>query len=210
MGLVRLFVLVWVIAFGGLPITAWAGQPGEPAGKVLRVQGSAVALLDAQPRTLAVGTEVRVGDILSTGANSRLEVELGDGSTLFLGERASFNVIAFSSPKDGGEMVLRLLSGAFSAVSGAIAKQGGRMDIETPVATIGIRGTTVWGGQLDGDFQVALLDGTRAVVTTRGGRVDLMKVGDGTLIKNQDTAPAPPKKWGGNKLERAKATVAFR
>ena len=32
---------------------------------------------------------------------------------------------------------------------------------------------------------------------------------DGTLITDVYTPPTPPKKWGGNKLGRAIATVAF-
>ncbi|GAB6051520.1 hypothetical protein JCM17960_03400 [Magnetospira thiophila] len=190
--------------------TAWAAQPGEPVGRVVRIQGTAVALLDAVPRPLTVGADVRLGEVLSTGPDARLEVEIQDGSTLFLGEQASLNLEFFDEPATGGEMVMRLLTGAFSAVSGRIAQAGGRMEVHTPVATIGIRGTTVWGGIIDGNFQVALLDGARAVVTTRAGRVDLVKVGDGTLIKDPDSVPTPPNKWGGDKLERAKATVAFR
>ncbi|MDA0306602.1 MAG: hypothetical protein O3B76_10025 [Proteobacteria bacterium] len=32
---------------------------------------------------------------------------------------------------------------------------------------------------------------------------------EGTLIKDANTPPTKPKAWGGNKLQRAIATVAF-
>jgi len=79
----------------------------------------------------------------------------------------------------------------------------------TETATIGIRGTTFWGGMLDGAFQVAMLDGKAVIVETKAGRVVIDRVGDGTRITDADTAPTTPKKWGANMLDRAIATVAF-
>ena len=62
---------------------------------------------------------------------------------------------------------------------------------------------------LDGAFQVALLDGKAVIVGNKAGHVVIDRVGVGTQVKDADTAPAKPKKWGGNKLERALTTVAF-
>ena len=62
---------------------------------------------------------------------------------------------------------------------------------------------------LDGAFQVALLDDKAVIVGNKAGRVVIDRVGDGTLVKAAGTASAKPKKWGGNKLERALTTVAF-
>ena len=61
------------------------GKSGAPAsieevvaGKVTRIKGSALAIQDAQPRILSVGAEILLGDIISTGANSRLELRMSD------------------------------------------------------------------------------------------------------------------------------------
>ena len=82
--------------------------------------------------------------------------------------------------------------------------------VQTDTATIGIRGTTFWGGSLDGEFEVALLDGKGVYVETKAGRVDLTVKGDGTLIRDADTAPTPPSAWPQNKVDQALATVDFK
>jgi hypothetical protein len=54
-----------------------------------------------------------------------------------------------------------------------------------------------------------MLEGKEVIVENKAGRVVIDKVNDGTLIKDANTAPTEPKKWGGQKLDRAIATVAF-
>lgn len=103
-----------------------------------------------------------------------------------------------------------MLQGAFSAATGEITKTAdSSFLVKTEVATIGVRGTTFWGGVLDGKFQVAMLDGKGVYVESRVGRVELTESGQGTTIENQDTQPTQPKTWGQGKIDRAVATVSF-
>ncbi len=187
-----------------------AGDAGVAAGTVTRLKGSAVAMQDAQPRPLKVGDKVLKGDVISTGPGARLEMKMLDDAVMTLGEKTIFIVIDYIAGGAEPNAAMRLLQGAFSAVSGEMMKMAGaRFTVETETATLGIRGTTFWGGMLDGVFQVAMLAGEAVIVENKAGRVVIRKVNDGTRIRDVYTPPTPPKKWGGNKLERAIATVAF-
>ena len=181
----------------------------DVAGTVTRLKGSAVAMQDALPRVLKVGDKILRGDVISTGAGARLEMKMLDDAVMTLGEKTIFVVIDYITQGEPNA-AMRLLQGAFSAVSGDMMKTAGaRFTVETETATIGIRGTTFWGGMLDGVFEVALLDGKAVIVENKAGRVVIDKIGEGTAIGAADVAPTQPKAWGQGKLGRAIATVAF-
>ena len=186
-----------------------ANAADDVAGTVTRLKGSAVAMQDAVPRSLKVGDKVHKGDVISTGAGARLEMRMLDDAVMTLGEKTIFIVIDYITQGEPNA-AMRLLQGAFSAVSGDMMKiAGAQFTVETETATIGIRGTTFWGGLLDGVFEVALLDGKEVFVENKAGRVVIDRVGEGTAIRAADVAPTAPKKWGSVKLGRAIATVAF-
>lgn len=209
-----LFAVVLVAATALPAALAPAATPGiNPdlmAGRVARLQGNAVAMQNALPRVLAVGHEVFVGDVISTGPDSRIEIVMLDDGLLTLGDRAVFVVIDYTAGGDGGHGSMRLLQGAFKAVSGQIVAQGGPMEILTDLATIGIRGTTVWGGNLGGVFQVMLIEGTAVDITTQAGRVRLDKAGHGTIVGGRSLAPAAPKIWPASKIALAVQSIAFK
>jgi hypothetical protein len=193
-----------------LPATV-AGADEDVAGTVTRLQGSAVAMQDAVPRPLKEGARVLRGDVISTGRGSRVEMKMLDDAVMTLGERTVFVVVDYVAKEAQPNAAMRLLEGAFNAVSGEMMKTAdARFVVETETATIGIRGTTFWGGKLDGVFEVALLEGREIVVENKAGRVVIDKVGDGTRIAAAETAPTPPAAWAAAKLARATATVAFR
>ncbi len=209
------FATRWLLpALLGLLLLAPAPAPAaddDVAGTVVRLQGSAVAMQDAVPRPLKVGAKVLRGDVISTGKASRLEMKMLDDAVMTLGDRTVFVVIDYVPKGAEPFATMRILEGAFSAVSGEMMKTASaKFTVETETATIGIRGTTFWGGKLDGEFEVALLDGRQIVVENKAGRVVIDKVGDGTLIRAADSAPTPPSAWPTAKVDRAKATVAFR
>ncbi len=204
--LVILFTALGLAVAGGL----YAAEATDVVGKVTRIQSSAVAMQDALPRVLSEGSEIQLGDIISTGRGSRIEIEMNDGAELTLGERTHFVVQEYIVDQGGNNAVMRLLEGAFKITSGSLMQTAdASFVVNTDTATIGIRGTTFWGGSLDGDFEVALLAGKGVYVETKGGRVDLSTVGDGTLVTDADTAPIDPSAWAKSKVDRALATVTF-
>ena len=197
------------------PVIGGAAQStdDEVVGKVTEISGSAVAMQDAMPRALKNGADIKIGDVLSTARDSRLQIRMVDEAEFALGERSVFVVQEYFLRQDGkeGNAVIRLMGGAVRAVSGKIAQLDGHpFQMRTDVATIGVRGTEFWGGLLDGVHQFALLSGNAIIVENKAGRVEITTPGDGTWLSNDASAPPAPAAWGADKLARAAAMTPMR
>ena len=187
---------------------ATPGVGEEVVGKVTAITGSAVAMQDAMPRALKVGADIHIGDVLSTGRDSRLHVKMVDDAEFSLGERSSFVVQEYFLNPNGkqGNAVIRLMSGAIRAATGKIAQlDNNPFVMRTEVATIGVRGTEFWGGLLDGVHQFALLGGRAIIIENKAGRIEITRAGDGTTVAGDGAAPAVPSAWAAGKLDRAAA-----
>ena len=120
-----------------------SGSSAQVIGKVEKISGSGTAVRNGVAVTLNVGDAVNKNDVLQTGSDSTLSVSFLDGTALNLSAntRMALNEYVFdvnAASGNGGHF--SLVQGAFAFVSGLVAKSGG-LNIETPVANIGIRGT---------------------------------------------------------------------
>lgn len=196
------------IAYALAALVLWSpAAEAEPVGTATRLSGQAWA--DTHP--LTAGSTIDTGSELATGPASLLEVSFVDGSRLTLGEHARMTVDSFvyDPGNSRGNALLRLREGAFLMVTGGIGKLPERpLKVATPVATIGIRGTTFWGGSLENPLDVLVLDGA-VIVTSGGGRVEV-DAGQGTGVPSADTAPTPAMPWRPAKVQRALDSVAWR
>ena len=125
----------------------------KPIGKVVVATGSVtierasavvVQASTSGPAGQAnVGDLVYQGDIVATGADGRVGINFTDGSSFNLSNNARMALDEFVyDPKGASNSTLFSLSkGTFTFVAGKVAKTGD-MKIDTPVATMGIRGTT--------------------------------------------------------------------
>ena len=123
---------------------------------------------------LAAGMELASGDVVRTGAGARAYLMLAEGSRVKLGETARFTLHTRSlQPEKTFRGALDVLAGAFRFTTGKLAKAKSReVSIRVGTATIGIRGTDVWGKtDKDGDL-VALIEGR--IDITRAGQVTEM------------------------------------
>ena len=180
------------------------------AGKVTRIKGSAIAIQNAQPRILGVGADIRLGDIISTGPESRLEMRMRDDAIFTLGARTNFVVMEYEFKDDVGGSAMRLMSGAVNIVTGKIAQLASATNrIETEFATISIRGTALWLGTITEDFEVVMWKGKGVFVTNRAGDAEITKPNNGVLISGPDEEPDPPVDWAPDKICAARATVEF-
>jgi len=121
----------------------------EPEALVQAVQMPAWLQRGDSMRPLRVGAELQNGDRLITGVNARIYVQTADGSTVKLGERASLAIGALA-PKQPDSPVFRavldVLKGAFRFTTSTLNKLRHRnVTINVAGATVGIRGTDVWG-----------------------------------------------------------------
>ncbi len=125
----------------------------KPIGKVVTATGSVVieragavvvqANLAGQAGQTKVGDLVYLGDVVQTGADGRLGINFTDGSSFNLSSNARMALSEFVYDPNGksNSTLFNLTKGTFTFVAGNIAKTGD-MKIDTPVATMGIRGTT--------------------------------------------------------------------
>lgn len=199
-----------LILFIHPPATA-ADRPA--AGEVTRVQGAATVLEAGTPVQLAPGDAVHSGAVLETGPEGRLELSMADGTVLTLGGDSRFELTGYlwMDEADTGLAVLSLSRGAFRAITGAITDTDTpRFEVQTTLATIGIRGTDFWGGYLEADaLDVLFVAGGKTVaITNASGETVLTAPGQGTTIQ-PGQAPTPPTVWSDAKRQRAFATVTF-
>jgi hypothetical protein len=180
-------------------------------GGVEQAVGEALAIQGRQPaRKLSPGADVLFNDTLRTGSDGRIAVRLVDDTRLTLGDGAALLIdrFVYDSSRNPNSLSIRALRGAFLFVGGRVEDgAGARVTIRTPLATVGIRGTTVWGGPIDDGYGVFVQSG-QVVVSTQRGRV-ILGPGQGTMLRPRQ-APEAVKTWPAAKVERALAAVALR
>jgi hypothetical protein len=122
-------------------------------GKVMTIEGDATvehvgvttvqASLGNGPVPAKIGDFVYRGDIVQTGPNGKLGITFADGTAFNMSKNARVVLDEFIYDPNGksNSTFFSLTRGSFTFVAGAIAKSG-NMKIDTPVATMGIRGTT--------------------------------------------------------------------
>ena len=100
------------------------------------------ALSDQRPQT-KVGDLVYMGDVVQTGADGRVGINFTDGTSFNLSSNAKMTLTEFVYDPNGksNSTLFKLANGTFTFVAGNVAKTGD-MKIDTPAATMGIRGTT--------------------------------------------------------------------
>jgi hypothetical protein len=119
-------------------VTAAGSVTIEHAGAVViqaNVAGQAVQT--------KVGDLVYLGDVVQTAADGRVGINFTDGTAFNLSSNARMALTEFVYDPNGksNSSLLSLTKGTFTFVAGNIAKTGD-MKVDTPVATMGIRGTT--------------------------------------------------------------------
>jgi hypothetical protein len=112
-------------------------------------------------RPLSAGMELNDGDKLITGANARILLQAADGSAIKLGENAGLTVSNLAQQRDGKGLFSALLDvakGAFRFTTTSIAKLRAReVTVKIAGATVGIRGTDVW-GKVGGKMSIAAME----------------------------------------------------
>lgn len=117
-----------------------------PAGSVKAVSGEALVMRAGSATPLKTGDRVYEKDVLTTGKGASLGLVLRDNSTLSLGPGSRLVVERFLFEPEKGALaqVLKLSRGSMAAMSGEIVKLNPDVArIETPVYSVGIRGTHV-------------------------------------------------------------------
>lgn len=174
-------VVLWLSLLSSL--AAWAGP--EAIGHLTEARG----VVELNGAVAATGAELRLGMRVITGVDGRAVLTFADGQTVLLVPNSVFWIkdyrYARNQPREN-RSATELLKGGMRFISGAMAKETPEaVKIETPVATIGIRGT---------DFTVALgslclLVREGAIIVTAGGKSLIAKAGQIVFVPDAGKPP---------------------
>lgn len=155
------------------------------AATAISVRGMVTATNDAgETRRLHRGDAVYEGDLIETAARARIRMSFTDGGTYVLRDQTTFEIdeYSFSGQEDGTEQAsFSLLRGALEALSGLIGSNNNQnFRLDTPLATIGLRGT---------EFTINVLP-----PATPGGlpTVQLSVLGGTVVYQSTISAPGAP------------------
>ena len=167
-----------------LPSGARAQLPG--IGLVQSITGPAFATAGGEQRALAVKAPVFTGDLITTGEAARLVLRLGGRTTLSLGAHAR---LFLDRQQAGG-------GGSYGLDAGPLlldhAEDGPSTpaQIRSPFGLIVVRGTRLFAGPSNNVFGVLVIEGQASVQA--GGRVVLLRPGQGTNIPRPGAPPSAP------------------
>src|SRR5437763_15336204 len=115
----------------------------EPIGNVATLTGTASVTRSNESTPLKIKDDIYLNDIVQTGAASALGITFIDATTFNLKANTQITIDTYVY-EDGGKQnagIFDVAKGAAAFAAAAVAKTGD-MKINTPTATLGIRGTT--------------------------------------------------------------------
>lgn len=140
----------------------WAGFAAAAQLAVVdTVQAPAWLTRGEQVLPLAPGMEVRSNDLITTGKDARAYVKLAEGSMVKLGAETRFVFYSKSQrPRRNFRGALDISKGAFRYTGSRLGKQQSReVSVRVGAATVGIRGTDIWGRASTSEDMVVLIEG---------------------------------------------------
>jgi hypothetical protein len=115
----------------------------DPIGNVASLTGTVTVIRNKDSLALKLRDDIFLNDVVQTAAASSLGITFDDGTTFRLSANARITIDNYIY-QDGGKQnaaIFNIGRGTVAFVAAAVAKTGD-MKIDTPTATLGIRGTT--------------------------------------------------------------------
>ncbi|MCM2305329.1 MAG: FecR family protein [Elusimicrobia bacterium] len=173
-------------------------------GVAAAVRGAVRAVAPgAAGRVVETGKPVFSRDKVTTGPEGKLQILLLDQTSFTVGPNSELELdeFVFDPATNAGKVSARIAKGAFRFVTGKVARRDpASMKVETPVGTIGIRGTMTAGTVGGGEATFVLLgpgpgnnaDEKSGGITVKNdkGSTDVDKDGWGVTVKAGE-APSP-------------------
>jgi hypothetical protein len=155
------------------------GEAAVVKNEVLRVAGPSTI-------PIKVGAVLVRDETVRTGIDSATRLVMADSTNLSLGPNATLKLdrTVFDDEHHYREVAVRMTSGAFRFVTGHSDKAAYK--ITTPLATIGVRGTTLDILSQRGKTTVVLQDGASRVCTLSFQCIELTQPGDTAVITSSN------------------------
>jgi len=148
-------------------------------------------LVTGDLRTLLVGNDVFFNETIRTDDTSRVRLQFLDETQLYVAQRSEvvLDRFVYDPDQSAGDVTLSLVRGTFRFVTGV--QDSSSYHVETPIATIGVRGT-IWHGLLTADLLLlALEDGAIYAELPNGLVVELFEPGWCVEIHSDSTIVGP-------------------
>jgi len=138
-----MFFLIYTLGF---QVCIAATPLPSPVGRVVWVKGHLKAVMaNKEERLLQRKSIIYLHDTLITDAKSQAQIGFVDQTLMTFRENTRFEVSKFNYNKAAektGKSVMNLIEGGFRTITGAVASNHpDNYAVNTPVATIGVRGT---------------------------------------------------------------------
>lgn len=149
----------------------------DAAGEVVTVQGKVMVRQEADaaaaPFQIKPGQNVYAGDVINTSSDGAIKILLKDKSIVDLGASSLFKVQGFVA-KDGAnrEVDLDMKFGRLRVSVSRKIGEGGRFNVKTKAATMGVRGTEFVVNSQMGDVRKGE-SAPKTEVTVLQGKVDV-------------------------------------
>src|SRR5476651_499763 len=137
----RKFFISWMLAFGICGTGSFAAD-AQGIGRAAVVRND-VSQIAPQVIRISAGDEIFRDETVRTAADSDAKFVLRDDTNLSLGPGSTLKLdrAVFSGETSAGDIAVKLSTGAFRFITGHSSKESYK--IVTPLATIGVRGTTL-------------------------------------------------------------------
>jgi hypothetical protein len=152
-----------------------------PIGQAHEVSGNAfVTHQDGTRQQIVKGTAIYEGDIVETDAKGAVNIKFVDESSFAVSNNAKMAIdeFVYDSTTHGGENNFSMLRGLFVYTSGLVGREDpDDVKIETPVGSIGIRGTIIT-GSLPGEgstepAKISVVEGAIVIEDRNGQSITL-------------------------------------
>jgi VCBS repeat-containing protein len=158
---------------------AGAADTGKVIGHVTKLAGNATVIRNGVSIVLNMGDNVHKGDVVQSGSNSTLGITFIDGTVFGLASNARMvlNEMVYDPNGSSNSSFLTLVQGTITFVAGQTAKHGD-MKVDTPVATMGIRGTACL---VEVGFDVPVFDPSTSVALSIPVKFQVLQEADGSV-----------------------------
>jgi len=199
----RMLVTAGILTFASVAYAA------ETIGAATGITNQVTGRLGAASEQMRDGDPIFQNHMIATGKESQAQFEFSDRTNLAVSENSSIVIDrhVFDPDKGTGEIALNAVGGAFRFVTGLVPKDN--ITINTPTATLGVRGTTFdLYVHENGEAAVTLIDGEVEICNARRACKVLNAVGkvmhitvDGIISEARD--------WSDNMVRGVQYAAAF-
>ncbi|MCB2180916.1 MAG: FecR domain-containing protein [Desulfobulbaceae bacterium] len=174
--------------------------PQPQAGSVIAIRGTVTATNgQGQTRTLSIKSPIYVDDSITTAKRGRLQILFKDNSIISLGNDTvtKINDYQWNPDKEEAKLNTEIKEGVFRVMGGLISKKSPEeFKVQTPAATLGIRGS-MYSGRVSPEGLIVIFEGGKGIDLTNGaGTVAITRSGDASSASNWNTVISPPSRMG--------------